>query len=76
MVETKGRKCRPSLGIYMVRQNQRGRWEESSSLDRKIRTFLNFLLWIDLVFDILDYSSGVNSLANGPDVTGAQELRL
>ena len=76
MVETKGRKCRPSLGINMVRQNQRGRWEEFSSLDRKIRTFLNFLLWIDLVFDILNYSSGANSLSNGPDVTGAQEVRL
>ena len=73
MVETKGRKCRPSLGIYMERLNQRGRWGESSCQDRNSKT-LNFSFWIGFVFDILD-SSGVNSLVSSK-VRGAQEVRL
>ena len=76
MVETKGRKCRPSLGINMERLNQRGRWEESSCQNRNSNSkTLNFSFWLGFVFDILDYSSGVNSLVSSI-VTGAQVVRL
>ena len=73
MIELKGRKGRPSLGIYMERQIQRGRWEESSCQDRNSIT-LNFFFWISFVFDVLD-SSGVNSLMSSR-VTGAQVVGL
>ena len=72
MSELKGRKDRPSLGIYMKRLNQRGRWEESSCQNRKSIT-LNFFFWIGFVFDILDPS--VNSLVSSK-VQCAQEARL
>ena len=74
MVETKGRKGRSSLGFYMERLNQRGRWGESSCQNRNSKT-LNFSFWHGFVFDILDYSSGVNSLVSSI-VTGAQVVRL
>ena len=72
MHEMKGRKDRPSLGIYMERLNQR-RWEESSCQDRNSIT-LNFFFWLGFVFDILD-SSVVNSLMSSK-VTGAQVVGL
>ena len=72
MIELKGRKGRPSLGIYMERLNQRGRWEEASCQNRNSKT-LNFFFWLGFVFDILD--SSVNSLVSSA-VTGAQEVRL
>ena len=56
MINMKER-SRPCLGTQMVRQNQRGRFKESSSLDRNNETILNYLLCFDFVFDILDYSS-------------------
>ena len=74
MIELKGRKGRPSLGIYMERLNQRRRWEEPSCQNRNSKT-LNFSFWICFVFDILDYSSGVYSLVSSK-VTGAQEVEL
>ena len=73
MRELKGRKGRPSLGIYMERLNQRRRREESSCQNRNSIT-LNFFFWLGFVFDILDLS-GVNSLVSSA-VTGAQEVRL
>jgi hypothetical protein len=73
MIELKGKKGRPSLGIYMERLNQRGRWEESSCQDRNSKT-LNFSFWICFVFDILDYSS-VDSLVSSK-MTDAQEVGL
>ena len=72
MREMKGRKGRSSLGIYMERFSQRGRWEESSCQNRNSIT-LNFFFWIGFVFDILD--SSVNSLVSSK-VQGAQEARL
>ena len=72
MREMKGRKGRPSLGIYMERLNQRKRWEEASCQNRKSET-LNFFFWIGFVFDILD--SSVDSLMSS-EVQGAQEVRL
>ena len=72
MIEMKGRKDRPSLGIYMERLNQRGRWEESSCQDRNSIT-LNFSFWLGFVFDIPD--SSVDSLVSSA-VTGAQVVRL
>ena len=72
MREMKGRKGRPSLGIYMERLNQRRRWEESSCQNRNSIT-LNFFFWIGFVFDILD--SSVDSLMSS-EVQGAQEVRL
>ena len=73
MSELKGKKGRPSLGIYMERLNQRKRWEEASCQNRNSKT-LNFFFWLGFVFDILE-SIGVNSLVSSK-VTGAQEVRL
>ena len=72
MSELKGRKGRPSLGIYMERLNQRGRWKESSCQDRNSK-ILDFFFWLGFVFDILD--SSVDSLVSS-EVQGAQEVRL
>ena len=72
MRELKGKKGRPSLGTYMERLNQRGRWEESSCQDRNSK-ILSFSFWLGFVFDILD--SSVNSLVSS-EGTGAQEVRL
>ena len=75
MIELKDRKGRSSLGIYMESENQRGRWEESSCQNKNSKTFLNFLVRFGFVFDILDYSSDMNSLVSSK-VTGTQEVRL
>ena len=72
MRELKGRKGRSSLGIYMERLNQRGRWEEASCQNRNSMT-LNFFFWLGFVFDILDFS--VNALVSS-EVIRAQEARL
>ena len=72
MSELKGRKGRTSLGTYMERLNQRGRWRESSCQDRNSIT-LSFFFWLGFVFNILD--SSVNSLVSS-EVQGAQEVRL
>ena len=72
MRELKGKKGRPSLGIYMERLNQRGRWEESSCQNRNSKT-LNFFFWLGFVFNILE--SSVNSLVSS-EITGVQEVRL
>ena len=74
MSELKGRKGRSSFGTHRERLIQKGRWEESSCQDRNSKTFLNFLVF-DFAFDILDYSSGVNSLVSSK-VKGGQEVRL
>ena len=72
MRELKGRKGRPSLGIYMERLNQRGRWEESSCQDRNSKT-LDFFFWLGFVFNILE--SSVDSLVSS-EVTAEQEVRM
>ena len=74
MINMKGRKDRPCLGTHMESENQRGRWEESSNLDKNSKA-LNFLVRFGFVFDILDYSSDMNSLVSSK-VTGTQEVRL
>ena len=71
MIELKGKKGRPSLGIYLESENQRGRWKESSCQNRNGKT-LNFF-WLGFVFDILD--SSVNSLVSSK-TTGAQVVEL
>ena len=73
MSELKGRKDRSSLGIYVKRLNQRGRWEEASCQDRNGKN-LNFLVLLDSAPGILGYS-GVDSLVSS-EVTGTQEVRL